>query len=110
MMAALCAYQHLKDNKMDVEFMPVFTRQEIIFLSCAIIVMFRTGLLTNCTRCGYIVEAWTEGGIAVKVKCRLCGFQGVIFASSDINHVACGKILEKLTDDVLDRVDAIVER
>jgi uncharacterized protein (DUF983 family) len=63
--------------------MPVLFAK-IIFLSFTIIVMFQTGFLTNCPRCGYIAEAWTEGGIIVKVKCHLCGFQGELPASSDL--------------------------
>jgi len=46
--------------------------------------MFRTGVLNNCPRCGYIAEAWTEGGIIMKVRCHLCGYQGVFPASSDL--------------------------
>jgi hypothetical protein len=46
--------------------------------------MFRTGFLTNCPRCGYIAEARIEGGIIVKLRCNLCGYQGEVPASPDI--------------------------
>jgi Zn ribbon nucleic-acid-binding protein len=34
-------------------------------------------LPTNCPRCGYVAEAWTEDGVTVKVCCKMCGYEGV---------------------------------
>ncbi len=32
--------------------------------------------LSNCPRCGYVAEAWTEDGVSVNVKCQMCGYYG----------------------------------
>jgi Zn ribbon nucleic-acid-binding protein len=38
--------------------------------------MAETHFLTNCPRCGYIAEAWTEDGVTVKIHCKMCGYEG----------------------------------
>ena len=40
--------------------------------------MARTSFLTSCPRCGYPAEAWTEDGVNVRVRCKMCGYQGII--------------------------------
>jgi hypothetical protein len=40
--------------------------------------MARTSFLTACPRCGYTAEAWTENGVTVQVRCKMCGFKGTI--------------------------------
>jgi Zn ribbon nucleic-acid-binding protein len=32
--------------------------------------------LSNCPRCGYVVEAWSEDGVFVTVRCKMCGYEG----------------------------------
>ncbi len=38
--------------------------------------MAETRFLNNCPRCGYVAEAWTEDGVSVKIRCRMCGYEG----------------------------------
>ncbi len=38
--------------------------------------MSTTRFLSNCPRCGYVAEAWTEDGVSVNVHCPMCGYQG----------------------------------
>jgi len=38
--------------------------------------MSTTRFLSNCPRCGYVAEAWTEDGVFVNVRCPMCGYQG----------------------------------
>ncbi|MGD0951202.1 MAG: hypothetical protein ABR985_02220 [Methanotrichaceae archaeon] len=40
--------------------------------------MARTSFLTNCPRCGYMVEAWTEDRVTAKVRCGMCGYEGTM--------------------------------
>lgn len=40
--------------------------------------MAQTNFLTNCPRCGYIAEAITEDGVLVRVRCKMCGYRGVL--------------------------------
>lgn len=40
--------------------------------------MVITSFLTNCPRCGYIVEAWTEDGVNAKIHCKMCGYEGTL--------------------------------
>lgn len=40
--------------------------------------MSRTSFLTSCPRCGYTAEAWTDDGVVVHVRCRMCGYQGTL--------------------------------
>jgi ribosomal protein S27AE len=39
-------------------------------------IMATTSFLTNCPRCGYVAEAWTEDGVNVRVRCKMCGYEG----------------------------------
>jgi Zn ribbon nucleic-acid-binding protein len=38
--------------------------------------MATTRFLNNCPRCGYAAEAWTEDGVTVNVRCKMCGYEG----------------------------------
>ena len=40
-------------------------------------IMAGTHFPTNCPRCGNVAEAWTEDGVTVKVRCKMCGYEGV---------------------------------
>jgi hypothetical protein len=46
--------------------------------------MSQTSFLSNCPKCGYIAEASIEDGIIVKIRCQMCGYQGELPASPDI--------------------------
>jgi len=35
-----------------------------------------TRFLSNCPRCGYVAEAWTDDGVYVTVRCKMCGYEG----------------------------------
>jgi Zn ribbon nucleic-acid-binding protein len=35
-----------------------------------------THFLNNCPRCGYVAEAWSEDGVFVNVRCKMCGYEG----------------------------------
>ena len=32
--------------------------------------------LSNCPRCGYVAEAWSDDGVFVNVRCKMCGYEG----------------------------------
>ena len=32
--------------------------------------------LSNCPRCGYVAEAWSEDGVFVTLRCKMCGYEG----------------------------------
>lgn len=38
--------------------------------------MAGTRFLTNCPRCGYVAEAWSEDGVFVSLRCKMCGYEG----------------------------------
>jgi len=38
----------------------------------------RSSFLTSCPRCGYLAEAWTEDGVNVRVRCKMCGYEGIV--------------------------------
>ena len=38
--------------------------------------MAETCFLNNCPRCGYVAEACTEDGVVVRVRCKMCGYEG----------------------------------
>jgi len=40
--------------------------------------MAETRFLVNCPKCGYIAQAWTEGGVRVQVSCQMCGYHGTL--------------------------------
>ncbi|HUI39949.1 MAG TPA: hypothetical protein VLY86_03410 [Methanothrix sp.] len=41
--------------------------------------MAATSFLTICPRCGNpAAEAWTADGVAVRVRCKICGYQGTL--------------------------------
>jgi Zn ribbon nucleic-acid-binding protein len=40
--------------------------------------MSETRFLVNCPKCGYIAQAWTEGGVRVQVSCQMCGYHGTL--------------------------------
>ncbi|HOV51952.1 MAG: hypothetical protein A4E44_00428 [Methanosaeta sp. PtaB.Bin018] len=40
--------------------------------------MAETRFLTNCPRCGCVAEAWTDDGVSVKVRCKMCGYEGTL--------------------------------
>jgi len=35
-----------------------------------------TRFLNNCPKCGYVAEAWSEDGVSVTVRCKMCGYEG----------------------------------
>jgi hypothetical protein len=41
--------------------------------------MARSSFLTNCPRCGYIAEAWTEDGVTAKIHYKMCGYEDSAF-------------------------------
>ena len=38
--------------------------------------MAGTRFRTNCPRCGYVAEAWSEDGVFVSLRCKMCGYEG----------------------------------
>jgi Zn ribbon nucleic-acid-binding protein len=34
--------------------------------------------LTACPRCGCAAESWTDDGINLRVRCRMCGYEDII--------------------------------
>ena len=40
--------------------------------------MAETCFLNNCPRCGYLAEACTEDGVVVRVRCKMCGYEGIL--------------------------------
>ncbi|MDD4653248.1 MAG: hypothetical protein PHQ34_13595, partial [Methanothrix sp.] len=45
----------------------------------AVFIMGEIRVLNNCPRCGNVAEAWTEdGGISVKIRCKMCGYEGCL--------------------------------
>lgn len=32
----------------------------------------------NCPRCGNVAEAWTEDGVSIRIRCRMCGYDGLL--------------------------------
>jgi hypothetical protein len=38
--------------------------------------MARASFLQNCPRCGYPAPAWTDDGVRMKVRCKICGYEG----------------------------------
>jgi len=40
------------------------------------LIIIMTRFLSNCPRCGYVAEAWSEDGVSVKVRCKMCGYEG----------------------------------
>jgi hypothetical protein len=37
-----------------------------------------TPLLTRCPRCGLPAESWTDDAVNFRVRCRVCGYEGII--------------------------------
>ena len=33
---------------------------------------------SNCPRCGNIAEAWTDDGVSIRIRCKMCGYDGLL--------------------------------
>lgn len=33
---------------------------------------------SSCPRCGCLAEAWSDDGFTVRIRCRVCGYEGVL--------------------------------
>jgi Zn ribbon nucleic-acid-binding protein len=40
--------------------------------------MATTSILQNCPQCGCPATAWTDDGVRLRVRCKMCGYEGVL--------------------------------